>query len=57
MIPYQSAEGAVAVLRQLGCGLHMEANKELYLKIKQYLNKIWYVGTDEQQQALREFKS
>jgi hypothetical protein len=29
----------------------------LYSKIRQYLAKIWFVGVDPNQQALKEFKS
>jgi hypothetical protein len=27
VIPYHSAEGAVAILRQLSCGIHLESNQ------------------------------
>lgn len=35
----------------------MESEKELYVKIRQYISKIWYVGEDPDLQALREFKT
>lgn len=44
MVRYSSVEGAVAVLRQLGCGLHLESERELYFKIRQYIGRIWLVG-------------
>jgi hypothetical protein len=50
-------EGAVAILRQLAAGLHLEGDRELYFKIRQYLNRIWMVGSDADEQALREFKT
>lgn len=56
-IGYTGVEGAVAILRQLAAGLHLEGDRELYFKIRQYLNRIWMVGSDADEQALREFKT
>lgn len=52
-IPYSSMDGAVAIIRQLACGLHLEADINLHIKIRQYIHKIWLVGEDPEQQALR----
>lgn len=57
IVPYNSVEGAVAILRQLSCGIHLEASEDVFNKIKQYIHKIWYVGKDSDEQALREFES
>lgn len=57
ILPYNTVEGAVAILRQLSCGIHLEGSDEVFNKIKQYIHKIWYVGKDEDEQALREFSN
>jgi hypothetical protein len=57
IIPYNSTEGAIAIVRQLSCTLHLESEMPLYTKIRQYINKIWIVGADPNQGALREFNT
>lgn len=52
-IPYTSLDGAVAILRQMSCGLHLESEISLHVKIRQYIHKIWLVGEDPEQQAIR----
>lgn len=40
-IGFQSIEGAVAVLRQLNCNIHLESEVTLYKTLIQYLPNVW----------------
>ena len=40
-IGFQSIEGAVAVLRQRNCNIHLESEVTLYKTLVQYLPNIW----------------
>lgn len=46
-IGYQSIEGAVAVLRQLNCSIHLESEIGLYKTLMQYLSNIWVADAEK----------
>ena len=47
VIGYEATEGAVAVLRQLNCGTHLEGNLALCNIILQYLPVVWLANTSK----------
>ncbi len=55
-IGFESNEGAVAVLRQLSCGVHLESNFDLYKSLSQYLSAIW-LAENGKKEGNPQFKS
>lgn len=52
-IRYESTEGAVAILRQLSCGTHLEGNYLLYKTMTQYLPVVWLADSSREEAVIR----
>jgi hypothetical protein len=52
-VGFESNEGAVAVLRQLSCGTHLEGNLGLYRTLVQYLPVVWLTDSSKQEAQIQ----